>query len=70
MMLGMLGTSYVVCFSSKIDASACCIEVHTGQYGYCDEDIVMLTDDAPNPRMIPTKDNIVSSHFFQATNQY
>lgn len=29
------------------------------QYGYRDEDIVMLTDDAPNPRMIPTKENII-----------
>src|ERR1700749_2854315 len=44
-----------------------CTEIHRfvettiplGQYGYRDEDIVMLTDDAPNPRMIPTKDNIV-----------
>lgn len=32
-------------------------------YGYKEEDIVMLTDDARNPRQIPTNRNIVS--FFQ-----
>jgi hypothetical protein len=32
----------------------------TGYYGYKTEDIVMLTDDAQNPRQRPTRDNIVS----------
>ena len=31
-----------------------------GQYGYKDDDIVMLTDDAPNPQQMPTRENIVS----------
>lgn len=30
------------------------------QFGYKKEDIVMLTDDATNPRMMPTHDNIIS----------
>ena len=30
-------------------------------WGYREEDIVMLTDDASNPRQIPTRDNIVST---------
>lgn len=30
------------------------------RFGYQPDDIVMLTDDAPNPRQLPTKDNIVS----------
>jgi hypothetical protein len=30
------------------------------RFGYREEDIVMLTDDAKNPRQQPTKDNIVS----------
>ncbi|KAJ7475887.1 metacaspase-1 [Mycena latifolia] len=29
------------------------------KYGYRTEDIVMLTDDAQNPRQIPTRDNII-----------
>ncbi|EJF64754.1 hypothetical protein DICSQDRAFT_52722 [Dichomitus squalens LYAD-421 SS1] len=29
-------------------------------YGYREEDIVLLTDDAQNPRQIPTRDNIMS----------
>ena len=29
-------------------------------YGYKQDDIVMLTDDASNPPQIPTRDNIVS----------
>jgi len=32
---------------------------HSAQFGYKKEDIVMLTDDATNPRMMPTRDNIV-----------
>ena len=31
-------------------------------WGYKEEDIVMLTDDASNPRQIPTRDNIVSTY--------
>lgn len=31
-----------------------------GQFGYRQEDIVMLTDDAQNPRQVPTKQNMVS----------
>ena len=30
-------------------------------WGYKQDDIVMLTDDAQNPRQIPTRDNIVGS---------
>lgn len=33
---------------------------HTASYGYKEEDIVMLTDDARNARQIPTNRNIVS----------
>ena len=33
-------------------------------YGYKQDDIVMLTDDASNPRQIPTRDNIVSGGIF------
>jgi hypothetical protein len=29
------------------------------RFGYKDDDIVMLTDDARNPRQIPTKNNII-----------
>ena len=32
-------------------------------WGYKEEDIVMLTDDASNPRQIPTRDKIVSKRF-------
>ena len=32
-------------------------------WGYKQEDIVILTDDAQNPRQIPTRDNIVSLSF-------
>lgn len=32
-----------------------------GQFGYKEDDIVMLTDDQNDPRAIPTKENIVSS---------
>jgi metacaspase-1 len=32
-----------------------------GQFGYKPDDIVMLTDDAPNPVQIPTRQNIVRS---------
>jgi hypothetical protein len=31
-------------------------------YGYKEGDIVMLTDDARNPRQVPTKENIVRGH--------
>lgn len=31
----------------------------TAKFGYKEEDIVMLTDDARNPRQLPTRDNIV-----------
>jgi hypothetical protein len=34
------------------------------KFGYKDDDIVMLTDDAQNPRQLPTRDNIVCSPFF------
>lgn len=37
------------------------MKTHTATYGYKEEDIVMLTDDAKNPRQIPTTRNIVSS---------
>lgn len=30
-----------------------------GEFGYKVDDIVMLTDDAQNPRQIPTRDNMV-----------
>ncbi|EJF64750.1 hypothetical protein DICSQDRAFT_80416 [Dichomitus squalens LYAD-421 SS1] len=30
-------------------------------YGYREEDIVLLTDDAQNPRQIPTRDNIIQA---------
>lgn len=33
----------------------------TATYGYKEQDIVMLTDDASNPRQIPTARNMVSS---------
>lgn len=36
----------------------------TGHFGYKQEDVVMLTDDARNPRQIPTRDNIVSGPSF------
>lgn len=33
------------------------------KFGYKEDDIVMLTDDARNPRQLPTRDNIVrTSH--------
>ena len=35
----------------------------TACFGYQPDDIVMLTDDATNPRQQPTKDNIVSTSF-------
>lgn len=34
-------------------------------WGYKQDDIVMLTDDAQNPRQIPTRDNIVGSFELQ-----
>jgi metacaspase-1 len=32
-------------------------------FGYNRNDIVMLTDDARNPRQVPTKENIVCHRF-------
>lgn len=34
----------------------------TELWGYKEDDIVVLTDDAQNPRQIPSRDNIVSCH--------
>lgn len=31
----------------------------SAKFGYNHDDVVMLTDDAPNPRQQPTKENIV-----------
>lgn len=33
--------------------------VQTAQFGYKEDDIVMLTDDQNDPRAIPTKENMV-----------
>lgn len=35
----------------------------TELWGYKEDDIVVLTDDAQNPRQIPSRDNIVSCLF-------
>ena len=35
-------------------------KMHTATFGYKEEDIVMLTDDARDPRQIPTNKNMVS----------
>lgn len=35
------------------------IHGHSAIYGYKEDDIVMLTDDAKNPRQIPTARNMV-----------
>jgi metacaspase-1 len=37
-----------------------------GRFGYNADDIVMLLDDATNPRQMPTRQNIVSLMLFRA----
>lgn len=35
------------------------ITMRVDEYGYKEDDIVLLTDDARNPRQIPTRENLV-----------
>lgn len=48
------------CFSVKLRLT----NLLEAQYGYKKEDIVMLTDDATNPRQKPTRENIVGRILF------
>ncbi|KAG5643022.1 hypothetical protein DXG03_001760 [Asterophora parasitica] len=57
-----IGINY---FGQNGELAGCINDVHnitnflTTHYGYKQEDIVILTDDLPNPRQKPTHDNIV-----------
>ncbi|EPQ52837.1 peptidase C14 [Gloeophyllum trabeum ATCC 11539] len=59
-----IGINY---FGQSAELKGCINDAHNvknficRQYGYKEDDIVMLTDDASNPRQIPTKDNILAA---------
>lgn len=38
-----------------------CFDRRTERFGYRPEDIVMLTDDAQNPRQVPTRANMIAA---------
>lgn len=49
---------------SKLSQYGVCVAYHglfPAQFRYKEEDMVILTDDARNPRQIPTQENIVGS---------
>lgn len=63
MMLEISNVLFAVC-SFIIIWFLAIISHFVAQFGYKQDDIVMLTDDARNPRQIPTRENIVSGACF------
>jgi hypothetical protein len=62
-------TSYAVRATYTTDILHSNVGRFSARYGYKQEDVVMLTDDATNARQVPTKENIVSKHHKTSRNQ-
>jgi hypothetical protein len=61
MTLGIFRAFFVVRSHSPLSSLLETLIFAAAQFGYKPDDIVMLTDDASNPRMRPTRDSIINA---------